>query len=78
MEIVGDWVDRANGNPSPNGCRRANVATGGPFPTVQQGVAALQSGDPLFVRTGNYNERFTITKPMRMLSYEGSATLGRP
>ena len=78
VEIVGDWVDRANGNPSPNGCRRPNVATGGPFPTVQQGVAALQSGDPLFVRTGNYNERFTITKPMRMLSYEGSATLGRP
>jgi Zn-dependent metalloprotease len=77
VEIVNNWVDASNGTGSGNGCRRPNVNQGGPFPRVALGVTAVQSGDPLYVRAGSYNERFTITKPMRIVAYEGAVTIGR-
>ena len=78
VEIVGNYVDRANGNNSPNGCRQAGIGAGGPFPKVGQAVNALQTGDTLFVRGGNYNEAVRITKPMRLVNYSGTAVIGRP
>ncbi|MBC8095982.1 MAG: M4 family metallopeptidase [Akkermansiaceae bacterium] len=78
VEIVGNYVDRANGNSSPNGCRQAGIGVGGPFPKVSEGANALQSGDTLFVRGGNYNQTVRITKPMRLINYNGTAVIGRP
>jgi hypothetical protein len=78
VEIVGNYVDRANGNASPNGCLQAGIGAGGPRPKVADGVSALRAGDTLFVRGGNYNESVRITKQMRLANYNGTARIGRP
>lgn len=77
VEIGPNYVDRSNGNASPNGCRQAGIGAGGPFPTLLQGVNTIRAGDPLFVRGGNYNERLRITKPMRLRNYSGRAAIGK-
>lgn len=78
VEIVGNYVDRSNGNGSPNGCRQPGAGTSGPYPLVSQGVSAIQSGDSLFVRGGNYNQTLRITKPMTIRNYTGNVSIGRP
>jgi len=78
VEIVGNYVDRSNPNPSPNGCRQPGAGTKGPYPFIAQGVNAIQSGDSLFVRGGNYNPSLRITKAMTIRNYSGSVSIGRP
>lgn len=77
VEIVGNYVDRNNGNASPNGCLQAGIGAGGPFPKVSQGVNTLRAGDTLFIRGGNYNETVSITKAMRLAGYNGTVRIGR-
>ena len=78
VEIVGNYMDRSNGNASPNGCRQPGAGTKVPYPLVSQGVNAIQSGDTLYVRGGNYNQTLRITKPMTIRNYAGSISIGRP
>lgn len=77
VEIVGNYVNAGNGVPSPNGCLRAGINRGGPYPTVSQGIGAVQTGDTLFIGGGNYKEKLQISKAMNITSYGGTAVIGK-
>lgn len=59
------YVDRAYAGPNPNGSPSA------PFPTIQQGFNAAQSGDVLKVRTGDYGVPLLAGKAVRFETENG-------
>ena len=65
----------------PDGYSRNYGGGGGPFATVNNGVAAanVNGRDILILRSGNYNEQVTINKPVTLRATRaGWATIGKP
>ncbi len=48
-----------------------------PFNTLAEGINGVFRGGNLFIKAGQRKETTTISKPMRIQSYQGAATLGR-
>lgn len=48
-----------------------------PFRDLGSGVSAVTSGGTVYIKTGTSNERPRLTKPMRIESVGGAATIGR-
>jgi hypothetical protein len=71
------WVDPNNACPSPNGRRICQLGTGGPFNTVQQGVAGSGPGDLLWIQNSNYNEPQIINKSVTLAATGGPVVIGR-
>jgi hypothetical protein len=71
------FVDRANTCNGANGSSKCNIF-GGPFPSVEEGVAAAASGDIVLMRPGHYNETLTLTKRVILRATRGNAVIGIP
>jgi len=48
-----------------------------PYRSVQEGVSIANNGDIILVRTGIYNERLTINKPVTLRASRGDVVIGR-
>jgi hypothetical protein len=81
------FVDRAASSILPDGYSRSyssippGIPIGGPFPSVGEGITAVSAtgGDTVIARPGNYNEQFTINKPVTVrATRSGPVTIGRP
>jgi hypothetical protein len=72
------FVDLACSALAPNGSSICSAI--GPYHSVAAGVsaAAANGTDIVLVRTGNYNEPMTITKPLTLRATRGSAVIGKP
>ena len=64
------YVNRAFG-----GTEQGTLAN--PFRTVFKAGFAVTSGSDVHIEAGNYNERLTLDRPMRLNSRNGVAALGR-
>lgn len=69
------YVDRAS-SCAPIGIQDC-CGSVGPFTTVVGGVNAVLSGGTLFIRGGSYNESVIIDKSMKIMSYDGTVTIGQ-
>lgn len=47
-----------------------------PYNTVQEGVAAVRDNGLVYIRTGSYNERLIIRRPMSLLASGGTVKIG--
>ena len=72
------FVDRTNTVCVPLGFSQCSGLSGGPFPTVGQGVAFALAGDIVLIRPGHYNEPMTITKAVALRATRGDALIGKP
>jgi hypothetical protein len=48
-----------------------------PFNTIAAGIAAASYGGTLHLKTGTSSEMPTITKPLKIVGYNGPATIGQ-
>jgi hypothetical protein len=62
--------------PFQNGARDCTFGSG-PYCAVATAANAALCGDVLNIKTGSYNEQFTITKTLRLQAYDGAVTIGR-
>ena len=51
---------------------------GGPLVSVADDVNSVAAGDVVMIRSGNYNERITITKRLMLGTTRGWTTIGAP
>jgi hypothetical protein len=67
------YVDRTNFRAFPNGRKEwllTNPETGGPFPTVTQGLSGAGSGTRMFIRGGSYPPAVIFSTPMTVRRYD--------
>jgi len=48
-----------------------------PFNSIQSAIAAARSGDIILIKAGNYDEKITFDKTVKVRSIDGAATIGR-
>ena len=73
------FVDRANSCLQPAGGSGCTIFDfGGPLPSVTGGINAATAGDIVLIRSGNYNERTTFTKPVTLRATRGVVSVGLP
>lgn len=48
-----------------------------PFNTVREGVAAVERSGTVWITSGTYDEKFTISRPMWLKTTGGTVTIGR-
>ncbi len=72
------FVDLNNACPAPIGSSACVSGSGGPFPTVADGIASANDGDVVLIRAGHYNEQMTIRKAITLRATRGDALLGKP
>lgn len=74
------FVDYQNNARFPNGSSAKSPLpfpndTGGPYPTVAQGVFFAGANDIVLIRTGTYQEGLTLDRPMTLRATRGNAIL---
>jgi hypothetical protein len=69
------FVDRDNTAAVPLGNSKPVLSIGGPFPTVQQGVAVARANDIVLIRPGIYTGTTRFDKAMTLRATRGNATL---
>ena len=70
------YVDNSSNCQYPFGnlaCDSANW--GGPYPTVKRGDDAIVPPSRMFIHAGTYGEAVTLSKPVVIRSYDGTATI---
>ena len=75
------FVQRGSSAPSPDGFSQSYGGGGGPFATINSGIAAANPNgrDILILRPGNYNEQITLNKAVTLRATRaGWATIGKP
>lgn len=72
------YVNRAVAGDANNEGNSERGTAANPFNTVYEGTFCVQSNDRVIIQAGNYNERFTLWRPMRLESQGGVARIGAP
>jgi hypothetical protein len=52
--------------------------SGDPFDSVYEATFCVIAGDEVRIRPGNYNEQFTLWRPMTLNAERGAVTIGEP
>jgi hypothetical protein len=63
------------GDPGNDGSSERGTAAN-PFNTVYEGTFCVPDGGTVTIQAGNYNERFTLWRPMTLTAQGGTARIG--